>query len=144
MLSKIDSTTGILYGFFANALDDDKKEVKICCLKTILLYGGSNKESNDRDKDRDCIADVKYRVKDVNRSAKDVIVKEFQHFQQFSKISFIYILEMINDEEEEVRFEAIQCLTTLLENFKSLDVSVYDIIYFIISLYDYIVLIFIF
>ena len=84
---KIDATTGILYGFFANALDDDKKEVKICCLKTILNYGSSSS------------------------------------FYQFSKISFVYIQEMINDEEEEVRFEAMRCLDILLSNFKSLEVS---------------------
>jgi hypothetical protein len=86
-VSKVDSSIGVIYGFFATALDDEKKEIKIECLKLIKLIG------------------KKYKL--------------------FAETSFKYIVEMINDEEDEVRYETVFCLEDLISNFKELDVWKY-------------------
>jgi hypothetical protein len=45
-------------------------------------------------------------------------------YKTFAETSFKYIVEMINDEEDEVRFETILCLEDLISQFNILDVNI--------------------
>lgn len=94
-LSKADTTSvNINYGFFAAALEEQKKEIKIACLKLISHIG-----SNPANK-------------------------------EFALKSFKYTIELVNDEEDEVRYESIKTLTTLICNFKKIDFQSCEIIFF--------------
>ena len=48
--------------------------------------------------------------------------------KEFSIISFKYIIELVNDEEDEVRHETVKTMEELIKNFKS--VEVFDLILF--------------
>jgi hypothetical protein len=74
------------FGFFAAALEEEKKEIKIETLNLISKLGAI--ESN----------------------------------KEFSIKSFKYIVELINDEEDDVRFATIKSLEILIKNFLYIDV----------------------
>ena len=42
--------------------------------------------------------------------------------KEFAIKSFKYTIELVNDEEDEVRFTTIKCLEILIKNFKIIDV----------------------
>jgi hypothetical protein len=93
-LAKFDTNLGMNYGFFASALEEQKKEIKIETLKLISKIGA------------DC------------------------ENKEFAKKSFKYTIELVNDEEDEVRYETIKCLEKLICNFKIIEFNSCEIIFF--------------
>lgn len=85
-LAKVDCETKQNYGFFAAALEEEKKEIKILALSLISKLGS------------------------------------FERMKEFSIISFKYVIELVNDEEDEVRYETCKCLESLIKNFKIIEV----------------------
>jgi hypothetical protein len=82
-LAKVDMNVN--FGFFASALEDEKKEIKIGTLNIIRIAG--------------------------------------QQYENFARSSFKYISELINDEEDEVRYFTLTTMEELLKKFKYVGVS---------------------
>lgn len=57
------------------------------------------------------------------------ICKE-KKFENFSKTSFNYLIEMVNDDEDEVRFKTLEILLELIKIFKQTDFDTLNIIFF--------------
>lgn len=51
-------------------------------------------------------------------------------FQNFSKMSYNYLIEIINDDEDEVRFKTLEILIELIEIFKVSDSETLAIVLF--------------
>jgi hypothetical protein len=51
-------------------------------------------------------------------------------FINFSKVSYNYLIEMINDDEDEVRFKTLEILLELIKIFKQTDFDTLNIIFF--------------
>lgn len=62
----------------------------------------------------------------------DLIYKicQYRQFQIFSKMSYNYLMEIINDDEDEVRFKTLEVLIELIEIFKISDSETTAIILF--------------
>jgi hypothetical protein len=86
-MTKFDSELATNFGFFAAALEEEKKIIKILTLNLISKIGASTQ------------------------------------MKDFALISFKYVIELVNDEEDEVRYETIKCLESLIINFKKIEVS---------------------
>jgi hypothetical protein len=82
-LAKVD--INVNFGYFANALEDEKKEIKIGTLNIIRNAG------------------LKY--------------------TDFARTSFKYISELINDEEDEVRYYTLATMEALLKKFQYIEVT---------------------
>lgn len=55
-------------------------------------------------------------------------------YKELAMKSFKYIIELVNDEEDEVRYKTIECLEVLIKNFKKIDVSKHILIIKIIRI----------
>jgi hypothetical protein len=86
-MTKFDSDLATNFGFFAAALEEEKKMIKILTLNLISKIGASSQ------------------------------------MKDFALISFKYVIELVNDEEDEVRYATIKCLESLIINFKKIEVS---------------------
>jgi hypothetical protein len=45
-----------------------------------------------------------------------------EKYKEFAIKSFQYIIELVNDEEDEVRYKTVETLIRLIKNFKKIDV----------------------
>ena len=61
--------------------------------------------------------------KEVKLGVLSLIKKIGKKYKEFSIKSFKYIIELLNDEEDEVRYETIECMEVLLTNFKYVEVK---------------------
>ena len=55
---------------------------------------------------------------------------EEKKFKNFSKVSYNYLIEMINDDEDEVRFKTLDILLELIKIFEQTDFDTLNFIFF--------------
>ncbi len=60
--------------------------------------------------------------KDVRIGILRLIIKASSKSKEFAIKSFKYIIELLNDEDDDVRYETILCLEKLIEIFKFIEV----------------------
>ena len=94
---KFENDLGSYYGFFASALDDERRIIK---KKTLSLI------------------------------TKIILIRKFD---LFAKKSFSYIIELIHDEEEDVRIHTVKCLKDILSVYKNIPSEKIDILYSVLN-----------